>query len=359
LNQQCVLCKKSVDPQQKDWTKLKKYGVIGIQRCSLIREDNLSVAIGNLVHKSCRSKYINTKLIAQKLKKKKQDIVFSPKKFKLRSNSSNFDYRKQCLFCCQTFMENEKNIHKVLSRHKYFDRSILKACNMRNDRWACQVKSRICFVSDLHAVDARYHASCDSTFRCNWSMPNCRKSLTNGQLSKNKRGRPLNTDRENLFLDSIDYIKNSNEEIIILESVLENLNQKLTERNLEKFQYRYFKEKVIMAMQDEIAITHIRGKYDIVTYKSNVKKILNEFFKSERGSPDEVKLDLMRAAGNIILSDIKCIDRDMDNYPSTISFDTIEKCLDYLPTTLKCFLSALLSRRTDELKVIFLYFFLI
>ena len=42
---------------------------------------------------------------------------------------------------------------------------ILKACEIRNDEWAHQVRLRVeGALSDLHAADAQYHKDCMSTF---------------------------------------------------------------------------------------------------------------------------------------------------------------------------------------------------
>ena len=51
------------------------------------------------------------------------------------------------------------------SGSKTFKRSILDKCNERNGEWAGQVRVHVeGTISDLHAVDGRYHVDCMSKF---------------------------------------------------------------------------------------------------------------------------------------------------------------------------------------------------
>ncbi|XP_065584327.1 ubiquitin carboxyl-terminal hydrolase 15-like [Artemia franciscana] len=54
---------------------------------------------------------------------------------------------------------------------KDFEESTKAVCKSRDDDWSNNVFRRICAVSNLHAVDAIYHAACSSMFRLNKSLP--------------------------------------------------------------------------------------------------------------------------------------------------------------------------------------------
>ena len=89
-----------------------------------------------------------------------------------------FDFKRHCLYCgnaCE--LNKDPNnpqrwrpaflCHSTLTEHgdRPYKEYLLDKCHSRNDHWANEVQTRIkAAVSDLHAVDARYHKDCMSIF---------------------------------------------------------------------------------------------------------------------------------------------------------------------------------------------------
>ena len=100
---------------------------------------------------------------------------------RLRRSTSVFDFKRHCLYCGNACELNKdpKNPQRwrpafpcrsTLTEHgdRPYKEYLLDKCHSRNDQWAHEVQSRIKgAVSDLHAVDARYHKDCMSIFVSN------------------------------------------------------------------------------------------------------------------------------------------------------------------------------------------------
>ena len=84
----------------------------------------------------------------------------------------------------------------------------------RNDALAILVKGRIRFTTDLHAADAVYNTAYDSSFRTGKNLP--KKYSENENLGSLSLGRPVVSDRENVFQQMIEYVRANDEEQITL-----------------------------------------------------------------------------------------------------------------------------------------------
>ena len=57
----CIICKKPIGNTKP--VKLQEKGVQGVISAAFARQDDLIVAIGDVVHKNCREKYVHKKTI--------------------------------------------------------------------------------------------------------------------------------------------------------------------------------------------------------------------------------------------------------------------------------------------------------
>ena len=120
----------------------------------------------------------------------------SPKKLCL---SSSFEFKTCCLQSCQANTEREFREHKVIqvmSKNREFDKKVLEVCAKRNDALANWVKGRIRFTTDLHAADAVYHTTCDSSLEL---IKICLKSTVKTNLASPGFGKPVISDCEKVF----------------------------------------------------------------------------------------------------------------------------------------------------------------
>ncbi|KAJ8021891.1 hypothetical protein HOLleu_39220 [Holothuria leucospilota] len=141
-------------------------------RSKLAEIENLKI----YYHRNCVSRYTSK----SNLKKYENEESAPPVK-RLRRSLAVFDFKLHCLYCGEICEIHKDPKHPqrwrpaFLCRSTHADRRdksykayLLERCHSRNDRWATEVQSRIeGAVSDLHAVDARYHRDCMSLFLSN------------------------------------------------------------------------------------------------------------------------------------------------------------------------------------------------
>lgn len=125
-------------------------------------------------HKNCVSRYTSKSNLA----KYQRATSDAPPPKKLCHLSSTFDFKQHCLYCGESCDLNKDPKHSGSRRHAYICRStvsehnktpykeyLLEKCKIRGDSWADEVQCRIeGALSDLHAVEARYHRDCMSVF---------------------------------------------------------------------------------------------------------------------------------------------------------------------------------------------------
>ena len=202
LNLNCAICKQATKPG--DRVKLSEKGCSGIHSASRERGDNLQVTAGQVVHAKCPKDYTHPNCIAA-FKPSEREGTPSPVK-KRRSLRSHrvFDFKAQCLFCCQSteHSRNRKEEKLIPVRTDCFKESILKACAVRggDDKWANEVYSRLAFASDCCAYDVVDHNVCSTNFRKGSGIP---QTFSDEPKGKKPIGRPENPVINRSFQDMV------------------------------------------------------------------------------------------------------------------------------------------------------------
>lgn len=100
---------------------------------------------------------------------------------------------------------------------------------------------------------------------------------------------------------------------------------------------------------NQIMITDINGKPNVVTFRSNVTTIVHEFHTRQKNVDLETeKLNIIRTASKLIKNDIKLIETSNEVYP--LIEKESETNANFLPYTLKLFLEGILVDR-DNVKL--------
>ncbi|KAG0727209.1 hypothetical protein GWK47_035120 [Chionoecetes opilio] len=129
-------------------------------------------------HKSCVSTYTSRHHIQRSRKRHGQtERSFSePLTRKRRSDPSEFEFKKHCLFCGEMCVPKDpkhpSRWRKVCQcrtvgrpGRKSFKDSIIEKCEERGDKLSADVRIRVLGArSDLHAADAQYHRDCIARF---------------------------------------------------------------------------------------------------------------------------------------------------------------------------------------------------
>lgn len=165
----CIFCKTPLEGNLPTVTVQK--GIKKIIECSLDRKDSLHLELEGknviTVYVKCRQNYtrptrINTSEERFALEEPNNGIT-------LINSVSQFDFETGCFFCgekCSLDVKypshRRKSVHNVSSMA--MRDNILRQCELRNDNWGNDVRSRICNVLDLVAIRARYHNACYKDF---------------------------------------------------------------------------------------------------------------------------------------------------------------------------------------------------
>jgi hypothetical protein len=114
----------------------------------------------------------------------------------------------------------------------------------------------------------------------------------------------------------------------------------------------HMKSKLQDYFGDNVIITELNGKRNVITLRKPARVILHEFHQNQSLSdPEQEKRNIVKAAANLIKSDIKSIESAKNEYSSVSDIESIEKNLEYLPESLKIFLSSMFSERECLVKL--------
>ena len=164
--------------------------------------------------------------------------------------------------------------------------------------WAEAVRARLLHAHDLPASDAVYHQSCSVNFRTGKQIPQS-YSTTETASKKMKTGRPQNKEKRDAFLATVQYLKDNDEELLLSISDLQDkMNDYLDNPELCAYGHTHMKEELLGHLKNEIVITEINGRSNVVTLKSTADSILQEFHKSQvaNKSQEEEKQMIIQTA---------------------------------------------------------------
>ena len=101
----------------------------------------------------------------------------------------------------------------------------------------------------------------------------------------------------------------------------------------------------------QILITEINGKSNVVTFRSTAETILQEFHARQNDHSEEEKKHIIKAAAKLIKNYIKLVEPSTENYPPVAEIETEERCLNFVPDSLKLLLEEILVGKDVGLKL--------
>lgn len=341
----CAICGNIANDDSLCATIYEK-GCLAVNEVAQQRNEILTVRPGQTVHKQCRKQYTDKRSFNNAAKRCDTDWLteFNTQKRTLRSGDEPFQFNHCCLFCASPV--DVTNCHKrgdewYHVRTKDFDESTKLCCEHRKDEWAAKVFTRICAVSDLHAVDALYHQTCSSNFRTHKGVPQKFQIDIEGDSKRRKCGRPEDTSKTIAFQKTMEYFEANDEEQLTVSQLVKKMEEFLDEE-AGAYSVVYMKKKVLEHFNNDIVIACVDGKADVITHKAKASVILREFFEStEMANEEEQKFRMIRAVAKILQSEIKQMLASKDTYVINDDLSSVESENDYLPDTLRCLLDEL------------------
>ena len=347
----CAICYELLENQDKSTiATLHDKGSASINQASQERGDNIHTSPGQQVHKACRRDYCKPDNIAKVLRQ--QQELPSAHSCKRRSEEQSFDFQSDCLYCGQAIKCDSKrkssNVSKVLTIE--FKDNLLSKCDKRHDNWAEIVRARVLNVHDLPAADAQYHRECSVNFNTNKQVPKGHKVTAVPAAKKQRCGRPKDQDRSKAFLETMEYFIRNDEEQLTVSDLINIMRGFLLYPEHEPYGHTHMKAKVQEHFGDEVIITEINKKANVVTLRTTAQAILQEFHSKQKSDPSQEQLNIIKAAAKLIKADIKTTVTPHETYPAYQEMESEESCLAFLPESLRMFLQEILVGSQRQLK---------
>ena len=340
----CVFCKEGIGDEES--AVLGAKGCASINNISQERGEELNVQEGHAAHKRCRKNYLLNRQLNNSKKRKSTESDTSSKV--LRS-CRQFNYKTDCFFCTKTIptyhlagKKTPEKSHQV--KTKIFQETVKSKCSERMDTWANEILARIEYAQDLVATEAIYHQSCSVAFRSGRDI---------GDLStqNTKRGRKLTYDREAAFLKVIVFLETSEIDQVTLQDLVQLMSEHLDE-NSEPFTSKHMKSRLIEHFGERLFVTDEKGKKCIVTLQRTASLLIQSLYKESKDSnPETQKRNIIETAAKLIKNDIKDMKQCNEIYPDVTDIESSEKCMAFIPTSLRIFLDKLISSKQCTLRI--------
>lgn len=353
MNQQiCVICKKQLE--KDEFVNLGEKGSAGINKASEERGDTIITVAGQRVHKICRRDYcLAQNILGSKRQATQPGEVQSIRRPLERKAESSFSFKTDCFYCGTEIKFDEKKGATSAFKVTILEikDTVLEICSKRgNDSWAEIVRGRLLHVHDLPAADAMYHQVCSVNFRTEKQIPKMYAKYQ-PECKRGKIGRPKDEEKFEAFISAMNFLKENDDEQITLRDREKKMQEYLGDSEATAYSHTHLKAKIEEYFGDQIILTEINGKHNVVTFRSTAENILNEFHAANQKSVDQEseKLNIIKAAARLIKNDIKAITASNDKYP-IIDGDLDTSLISFLPISLILLMEGILHGK-DSLKL--------
>lgn len=300
MTDRCLICNERVE--KDDSSQVGEKGIEGLVSASIARNDGKSEFFmgktSGVVHTVCRKNYTRPQSIVSSRRSSGESEPGTSAGSTRRSSVPTFEFKKKCFFCCGTIDEafQKKQQKKPLGKREVVSyvrtlemkNSIFKAAGEREDDWSDQVLRRISTAGNLVAAEAMYHQSCSAKF---FTIPAKRAE---------KRGRP-----------AIDYVTAAMEDIYsFLDQEVDcqfSIEQVMSEIKGEKPVVKTVIAKLREKFGERLVVSSVRTHHTVLCFRDVGDRILNAswYETTMKGTPEEERLRIVRAAAAIIKQDIQ------------------------------------------------------
>ena len=167
---------------------------------------------------------------------------------------------------------------------------------------------------------------------------------------KRKRlsGRPAEEVRKVAFEKTMKFFEQNDDEQITIGKLVTEMSKYCG----EPYSVVYMRQMLKARYGDNIIVTSINGKTDVVTFRYTARYILHEFFEDSKSKCDDDKDGIIKAAANIIRSDIKSLAVSKQVYPLASHVQDTKYNKDYLPRSVQLLLRTIFTEKKADLKLL-------
>jgi hypothetical protein len=347
--ERCRICNE-LAPDGEESNVLTKKGSDAVNRASVERGNDLATVPGEKVHAVCRRTYCKDDNI-------KRDIAGAhhsdQKHAELRSHNT-FDFQDDCLFCGNSarigLKRKGSDVFKV--RTTDFKSCVLQVGSARNDEWSSIVSGRLASVDCLPASEALYHKQCYSNYMTEKNVPRKYSVDNEDSVKKLKLGRPEIDERTAAFLKVVDYLEENDDSLSTINDLVKKMTDHLINTGLEAYSRTHMKRRIQEHFGNRVIMTSLSTKECVITLRDTASSILHAFhLQNKPENPEDEKLDIIKTAAKLIVSDVKSMKTPSDSYPSSDNWSSIDCAVDYIPSTLQTLLRSMFAGKDVDLKL--------
>lgn len=334
---ECAICDSQINELQEAKIEVTNARRKTLEKVSQKRGDKLLIKLRgqtSFLHELCYNNYTNYRQV-ERYEAAKNSLLN-----KLQSNSSssgnNFDFNSSCLFCLNdasdTFILKES---KKTKNKRYIVVKIISEKNLNtlidheNKRNANDTALKNLLKSiDLKVDRPRFYRQCQQKYLKNYEA----------------HPRPVESDIIVKFV--IDYLKKNSDECQF------SLNEILRLYEGEQIDITYlskkFQKNYANVNNDDVIITHVRGKDTLISFKNCVSNLTQQFGSSNIVTDEaEKRRKIVQAAADIIREDIiRSQVYNTDRYP--VPHDFLSESNKDIPETLKLLLDVILLKNNKS-----------
>eukprot|EP00794_Sanderia_malayensis_P001614 gene1614-1785_t len=195
-----------------------------------------------------------------------------------------------------------------------------------------------------------YHQTCSINFRTGKQIP--AMFLTDEpNIKKNKSSRPQDEVKAQAFQGVAGFLAENDNEQITINDLIELMDEYLKESECTAYGHTHMKAKLKQHFSNQILVTEINEKSNVVTLRSTAEALLQDFHDCQKKDPEMEKMHIIRTAAKFIKNDIKLVETSNEYYPPTDEIKNPQKCLSFLPESLKAFLGEIVTGKDVQLKL--------
>ncbi|XP_052771710.1 uncharacterized protein LOC128211218 [Mya arenaria] len=161
-----------------------------------------------------------------------------------------------------------------------------------------------------------------------------------------KRRRPSSISADRAFQMVLQHFESNDTEQLTINDLVVQMELLCGE---DAYRSVYMKKKILDYFGGSVIITELNGKANVVTYKSEAHSILHNFYKRrEHGDSESEKNAIIKTAAKLIMNDIRSMEFDKTEYPSSAHIMSIDGNRKFVPDSLQVFLKQLINNKNSE-----------
>ena len=133
---------------------------------------------------------------------------------------------------------------------------------------------------------------------------------------KKKVGRPQDEEKTDAFLRVARFLQENDDEQISVSDLIDLMNDFMADSESTAYGHTHMKAKIKEHFGDQIIITELNGRANVVTFRSTAETVLQEFHARQKDHPEQEKQHIIETAAKLIKNDIKLVDTSNEHYPT-------------------------------------------